>query len=259
MWNNFTNLFRSQKQTPAYSKRRIYSLPEKTRIYVLGDVHGCDALLQKKIELLYTDLISHSDKRNIFVGLGDYIDRGKNSFGVIEKLLNDLPSYIETIFLKGNHELFMLGFINDPQKHALWLEYGGIDTLRSYGVNIAKKPFSQSDLTEMSLELKAKIPQNHMDFLNGLKNSYEIGDYFFAHAGIDPEKSFEDQTEYDLTSIRRPFIESKKQFEKCVVHGHTPCEQIEKMPQRINLDTGAYLTGNLTLVALENDNFEIIK
>lgn len=258
MWNNFTSLFRCKDDVTSYTQKAQYKLPEHTRLYVLGDVHGCNALLTKKIDLLYTDLISHSDKRNIFIGLGDYVDRGPDSHGTIETLLHGLPSYMEKVFLKGNHEVFMYGFLNDAPKNALWLEYGGIETLRSYGVSIPKKPFSPQDLTDMSLDLRANMPEDHLEFLATLHNSYEIGDYFFAHAGIDPEKSLEDQTEYDLTSIRKPFIQSKKHFEKCIVHGHTPCEKIERMPQRINLDTGAYLTGNLSLAVIENDNFEVL-
>ncbi|MEM6603201.1 MAG: metallophosphoesterase [Pseudomonadota bacterium] len=262
MWNAITS-FISPKSAPtkkirSYSERRKFALPDGVRIYAIGDIHGCADLLKHKVNLLYSDLIHHSNKKNIFVGMGDYIDRGPASSKVIDILINDLPSYIGHVFLTGNHEQFMQYFMEAPEKNVLWLEYGGIETLRSYDVHVPKRPFTPENLQDMAKELKENIPTAHKEFFANMRLSYTAGDYFFVHAGINPKYSINAQNDKDLTTIRTSFIDSQKIFEKRIVHGHTPAERIEALPNRFNLDTGAYLSGNLSMVAFEKSEHFVI-
>lgn len=234
-----------------------YYIGKNKRIYVIGDIHGCDALLKKSLDKMIRDAENHRDKKLIFIGLGDYVDRGSNSKNVIELLLTQIPNYFEKIFLKGNHELYMLAFITNPQANVMWLDFGGRETLISYGV---KPPeLNKTDLKRAALELETNLPHTHFEFLNNLKNYHIINDYFFVHAGIDPDVMYDKQSELALTSIRAKFINHKGHFHgKKIVHGHTPVENPDLQKHRINLDTGAYLTGNLTIGIFDHNGVTIL-
>ena len=263
MWNNIVDFF--TKKIASYKKYeslpvqdRNFFIPAGTRIYAIGDVHGCYDALAQKIILLGQDIKDHADKKNILVMLGDYIDRGLGTKKVIDLLLKNIPDGCEAVFLKGNHEIYMLEFFKNPASVPQWLEYGGLETLRSYGVIIPARPFDENKLRQMRDELVNNIPQEHHHFFNHLKVSFESGDYFFVHAGVNPDNLFYEQTEKDLTSIRKSFIEYKGYFDKKIIHGHTPSEEPEILHNRINLDTGAYLTGNLTMMVFEDDTYRLI-
>ena len=151
----------------------------------------------------------------------------------------------------------MLAFIKQPQENTLWLDYGGRETLASYGV---KPPqLNKTDLIRAASELQENLPKHHLEFLNMLKNFCVIDDYFFSHAGIDPEFHYEQQSELALTSIRTKFLNHTGHFYgKKIVHGHTPVSKPDLQKHRINLDTGAYLTGRLTVGILEDDKVFIL-
>jgi serine/threonine protein phosphatase 1 len=238
-------------------EKHDYYVHDNKRVYAIGDIHGCDVLLLKALDKMIDDAQNHRDKKLIFIGLGDYIDRGSHSKNVIEILLTKIPDYFEKIFLRGNHELYMLGFMSHPQKNVSWLDYGGIDALLSYGVKPPK--LNQSDLKRASSELRTNMPISHLDFLQNLKNYHIIDDYFFVHAGIDPDIHLDKQSELILTSIRAKFINHTGTFQgKKIVHGHTPIENPDLQKHRINLDTGAYLTGNLTIGIFEKNMVTIL-
>jgi serine/threonine protein phosphatase 1 len=234
-----------------------YYIAGNKRVYAIGDIHGCDDLLKKALEKMILDSLNHLDKHLIFIGLGDYVDRGSNSKNVIELLLTKIPAHFEKVFIKGNHELYMLGFINDPQKNVAWLDFGGRETLISYGV---KPPMlNKSDLKRAALELETNLPNTHFDFLKNLQNSHVIDDYFFVHAGIDPDFPYDNQSELALTTIRAKFINYTGNFYgKKIIHGHTPIENPDLQKHRVNLDTGAYLTGNLTIGIFEHNRITIL-
>lgn len=242
-----------------FNKQKFF-IPNGIRVYAIGDIHGFLPLLTEKLKDLHEDIKKHPDKKNIFIGLGDYIDRGLYSKEVIDCLMHAIHPSVKKIFLTGNHEYYMLQFMRSPVAYKQWLEYGGMETLRSYGVRHQKWPFDTQKLFAMANDLHYKLPQSHKDFYKKLLPFCMIGDYFFTHAGVDPEKSIEQQSLNDLITIRQPFIQAKtlKNIQQKIVHGHTPSEHIEYCSHRINIDTGSYITDKLSIVAFEGSQHEEI-
>lgn len=233
-------------------------VPDNTRIYAVGDIHGCSGLLRALLKLIVTDDLQRHDveiKKLIF--LGDYVDRGPNSKETLDILLHELPEGFDTIFLKGNHEAILLEALEDQKKADMWLINGGIETLASYGI---KKPSGDKGFTiEKQLHsFKKSLLPEHLAFLTTLQLSHQCGDYFFAHAGIDPDRSLDQQTDRDLMWIRDPFIYSNRDFGKIVVHGHTPVRDVAIKNNRIGIDTGAVYGRKLTALILEGKQREFL-
>ncbi|MEZ0167924.1 metallophosphoesterase family protein [Microvirga sp. TS319] len=224
-------------------------IPEGLRLYVVGDIHGRADLLIELKELIAVDQEKHParDARTVF--LGDYIDRGADTKGVLE-ILSSQPFPTELIPLRGNHEAMLLTFLSRHEAGRLWIQNGGLETLRSYGVDVSRVRFGRG-LHEAAVHFKAVLPTAHLKFLQDLRLSFTAGDYFFCHAGIRPGIPLMQQREEDLLWIRAKFLTSTRQHEKVVVHGHTPVQEPELTLYRINLDTGAYMTGRLTCLVLE--------
>jgi serine/threonine protein phosphatase 1 len=227
-------------------------LPEGIRIYAIGDIHGRADLLQQLFTVIDNDLARSAPERAIQVFLGDYVDRGPDSRGVLD-LLIDRQGCHETVFLKGNHEAFFLDVLQDPAKLQDWRNYGGLTTLMSYGVQPSMKPTAEQQI-ELIDALARSMPAEHLAFLRNLPLSFDCGDFFFAHAGVRPGLALDRQTEADLLWIREEFLNSEEDFGKLVVHGHTPVATPDFRPNRINIDTGAYATGNLTLLTIQGDS-----
>jgi len=165
----------------------------------------------------------------------------------------DLPDWT-IVKLMGNHEYSLLAFLRDANIYPSWRAYGGGETLLSYGV----QPPMFTDPAAIAVaqaEFVAKIPQRHLEFLSGLPFSYEVGDYFFAHAGVRPGVGLERQMAEDLLWIRDDFLSSEQWFGKKIIHGHTPSDEPVVYPNRICVDTGAYATGRLTAVRLLADGY----
>ncbi|WP_343347895.1 metallophosphoesterase family protein [Sphingomicrobium sp. XHP0239] len=221
------------------------------RVYAIGDVHGCDKELKRLLKRIAKDLDGYEGKSTI-VFLGDYIDRGPDSAGVVERLLSDDLPGDRQIFLKGNHEAAMLEALEG--KALGWLAYGGIQTLESYGVD-KKALFNTPSVKKL---ISRHVPDAHLDFFRTLKTSKKIGRYLFVHAGIRPGVPLEDQKERDLIWIRDDFLSSKKDHGLIVVHGHTVSEEPQKKKNRIGLDTGCYASGTLTAARLEGDAVDFL-
>jgi len=241
-----------------------YSTPEDTRIYAIGDVHGYVDLLEKMHEAISMDLLREPPVNAHIVYLGDYIDRGPDSRGVIECLIGrrDRGDGIDKSFIRGNHEDGMMEFMREPL-HANWLKWGGVQTLASYGITFEGEVPLPGEKERAAEVMRTVIPAAHFDFFEMLELSQEIGDYFFAHAGVDPFKSFGDQTHKDLTRMRQPFLSWHKDplyapFSKRVVHGHTISSGPIERPHRIGVDTGAYDGGGLSAVVLERDEVRFL-
>ena len=226
------------------------SFLDRGRIYALGDIHGRSDLLDRMIKIIRGDLEASPVDSCVTVTLGDYFDRGPDSRGVIERLLsNPFPS--DFIPLKGNHEVLFESFLRKPTTFAeQWRRLGGLETLASYGVSVELLMRGQS-YEQVAQALRAAVPQAHLDFVTSLRTSLSIGPYFLCHAGVRPGIPLDRQSEDDLLWIREPFLASRANFGKVVVHGHTPAEKPEVLPNRINVDTGAYITNKLTCVVLE--------
>lgn len=231
-------------------------LPDGLRIYAIGDIHGRSDLLQQLFTVIDVDLANAKPERAIHVFLGDYVDRGPDSRGVLD-LLIERSLFHETVFLKGNHEAFLMEVLREPTKLADWRQYGGLLTLMSYGVRPTMNPNSENQLTLIQA-LADAMPDEHLEFLQGLQPSFTCGDFFFVHAGVRPGVPLAQQREDDLLWIRDEFLNSEQDFGKYIVHGHTPVSVPDIRRNRANIDTGAYATGNLTLLTMQGDSLMAI-
>jgi len=234
---------------------RGHSAPPGSRVYAVGDVHGRLDLLQRLLGLIKADAAPAKSLRKTLVYLGDYIDRGPESKGVIDFLLSRpmTAAGFNEIHLMGNHEDILLQFLADVRCGPHWFAYGGMDTLDSYGVRPPGPMAAEADLLRAQRELKGKVPQNHLEFLRRMPLKHEEGDYLFVHAGVRPGVPPDQQIGQDLMWIRDEFLESDADFGKLVVHGHTISETPHVKANRIGIDTGAYATGILTALVLEGN------
>jgi serine/threonine protein phosphatase 1 len=220
-------------------------------VYCVGDIHGRDDLLRDMAERVGADIQTRSFDHAVTVFLGDYIDRGPGSKRVIEQLAtNEWPTSI--IALTGNHEDFLKDFLDDDGILDFWRSQGGLATLHSYEVDVGPA-MAGRDFAEVRAEFTTCFPKHHWDFLEALKVSASIGDYFFCHAGVRPGVALDRQTRDDLLNIREPFLSSEAEHGKLVVHGHTPAVAPEIRPNRVGIDTAAYATGRLTCLVLEKN------
>lgn len=231
-------------------------VPDGVRIYAVGDIHGRVDLLDQLLARIDADLAANAIGKAVHVFLGDYIDRGQDSAGVLERLITRGQSH-ETVCLLGNHEDCLLEFLDNPGVLTAWSQNGGLTTLLSYGLrpSIQSSPDEQRDL---SAALAAVMPESHRRFLTGLPLSFSCGDFFFVHAGVRPGTPLFRQRDEDLLWIREEFLRHDSPFEKVVVHGHTPVREPDVRANRINIDTGAYATGRLTCLRLERDEIAFI-
>ena len=233
------------------------SLPAGLRVYAVGDVHGCLAELDRLLALIGDDadaaLARGTDCRIIL--LGDVIDRGPDSRGVLERLASwPRQSRLAMHCLLGNHEAAFADFLEGPAAGAAWLRYGGIETLASYGLRASVGVTDPRRLRALAEQLAAAIPAAHRRFLAGLPPMIEIGDYAFVHAGIRPGRPIERQRRDDLLGIGAPFLDSTRWHGRVIVHGHHVVEAPVMLANRIAVDTGAYMTGRLTALVLDGES-----
>ena len=236
--------------------------PPGTRLYAVGDLHGQLPLLQDLHAAIRRDLEQDAPDRAVVVYLGDYVDRGSESRGVIELLSSGrgLPEDgVERVYLAGNHEDMMLTALDPAQAGTArgagltmtWLQNGGIDTLASYAVRAdTATPFTElADRIREAMD--EAMPASHRAFLDALKPYHQEGGYLFVHAGIRPGVPLEQQSREDLFWIRKDFLDCTEPHPFVVVHGHTPCRHPELLDNRVCLDTGAFATGRLTCGVFE--------
>ncbi|MGE3718244.1 MAG: metallophosphoesterase family protein [Bauldia sp.] len=228
-------------------------MPPGLRVYAFGDLHGRADLAARLAAAIDADVAANPIPKTLVIGLGDYIDRGPNSFEVIATLLSIAVRY-RAAFIKGNHEAMLLDFLQRPLAAGPgWIDMGGAEFLQSYGVRAGVRVGRGEELERMRSELAARLPPEHLLFFSRLSLSQIVGDYFFVHAGVRPGVALSEQRERDLLWIRTGFADRDAPFEKIVVHGHTPTKEPFDGRHRINLDTGAYATGRLTCLALEGE------
>ncbi|MGZ9719401.1 metallophosphoesterase [Rhizobium miluonense] len=237
---------------------------EGVRIYAVGDIHGhLDHLLAMQAAIA-ADRAQHPVERMVIVYLGDLIDRGLHSRSVIEQIAaqqNAANETMEIVCLTGNHDAWLNEFLTDAAVLPLWGRKGGLETLASYDFSPEEVMRAMADPVAaevMRLALVARMPQRHKEFIATLLLSYQRGGYFFAHAGVNPDRSLGEQRKEDLTWIRDRFLTSRTDFGKVVVHGHTSGPRVESLPNRINVDTGIYATGVLSCVVLEGTERHLI-
>jgi serine/threonine protein phosphatase 1 len=243
----FSRLFNRSAPQPAKVPPRV---PEGSRVYAIGDIHGRVDLLSRLQSMIVDDAKRYPTGRKVLVYLGDYIDRGPDSRGVIDLLAREpLPGF-ENVFLKGNHEDSMFQFLTDPGIAPAWMAYGGEATLYSYGVRPPDSRRVQDVLAAQKAFAEALTPE-HSIFLQALKLVHVEGDYAFVHAGFREGIPIRLQDPQDMMWIREEFLWSDADFGKIVVHGHSITEQPVVRHNRIGIDTGAFATGRLTCLVLE--------
>jgi serine/threonine protein phosphatase 1 len=235
------------------AKRMKPRIAYNTRIYAIGDVHWRADLLHEMFSAIDDSPIRHPIQNAVQVLMGDYIDRGPDSREVIEALIRRARRHT-MIYPKGNHESYAMQFLTDPTLLAEWQKAGGANTLLSYG----PKHANGTDPAKVATAFREAMPKEHLRFLSGLALSFTCGDFFFAHAGVRPGIPLAKQTEHDLLWIRDEFLLHEDDFDKIIVHGHTPSEEPEVRSNRINIDTGAYATGRLTCLILQGDQMVVI-
>ena len=232
------------------------SIPEGHRIYAIGDVHGCADLLDALLARIDADLARRPIAQSTQIFLGDYIDRGPHSRQVIDLLIARRREH-KALFLKGNHELYMLEALSERSISPEWLQMGGASTLVSYGVTPSRRPDPSAD-REVAIAFGEAIPESHRKFIESLALAFTCGDFFFTHAGVRPGIALQMQHQQDLLWIREDFLLHEDDFGKVVVHGHTPTMLPDIRPNRINVDTGAYATGRLTCLVLEGSEISFL-
>ncbi len=220
-------------------------LPPGLRVYAIGDTHGCADRLAAMHALVAQDAAARPGPEPLVVHLGDYVDRGPDSPGVLDLVCGPPPvPGAAVVNLLGNHEQMMLAAL-DPaateQVVTFWLDNGGAATLEAYGADPA------------DARSWAAVPPRDLDRLRRLRPMLHIGGYVFAHAGIEPETPLDRQDVMDLAWIREPFLSWRGRLPAVVVHGHTPAERPEVRPHRIGVDTGAVYGGPLSCAVLEAD------
>ena len=231
-------------------------VPPGMSIVAIGDVHGQLALLEPILRQVEARAAVRPERRHIVISLGDLVDRGPDSAGVVERLLRGVAG-CELVVLKGNHEEALLDFLAGAADPRQWLGWGGLETLQSYRVPVQRSWLSGVDMAALHREFRLRLPQAHLDFFRRLPLSVSFGDYFFVHAGARPGVPLAEQQAHDLLWIREDMHKSSYRFEKKIVHGHTPVREPEFLRNRINLDTGAFASGRLTAALFEDDRVSL--
>lgn len=227
--------------------------PANARAYAIGDVHGRLDLLRALLSEIEADSSARPCEREYLVFVGDLIDRGPDSNGVIDLLLRSKKYLPHPVFLMGNHEEMMLRVLEKPdEKFRDWLSYGGYECAQSYGVEVGR--LAVLDVAHGSALVKDAIPREHLDFIGSFADSFRFGDYLFVHAGIRPGIPLDEQSTRDLRWIREDFLTSDVAHPYMVVHGHTITPEPDEQANRIGIDTGAYASGVLTAICIEGTN-----
>jgi serine/threonine protein phosphatase 1 len=233
---------------------------EPKTTYVFGDLHGRLDLLLRLKDAITRDRANGVAGPCLVIGIGDYIDRGVDSKGVLDALAGDVFK-CPTILLRGNHEQMLLDFLDKPIRAGrLWFRHGAIETLRSYGVDVTglvgSAPRRYTALRDSLVRL---MPPGHIVLLRKTLLSHEVGEFFFTHAGVRPGTALARQQGKDLLWIKKGFSDRDDRFEKVIVHGHTAVEKPYFGEYRINLDTGAYLSNLLTCLVIEGSERRLLE
>ena len=224
------------------------AVPAGTRIYAIGDIHGRRDLFEDLVALIEADDAARGAAQTTIVLLGDLIDRGPDSAGVLDAVIA-LKARRALRVIAGNHEEMLLAGFERREVLRAFITYGGRETLLSYGLD--RETFNEATLGELQAMLPALVPKRHLAFIREMENQVRCGDYLFVHAGIRPGVGLELQRLSDLRWIRSEFLEDKRDHGVIVIHGHTIADAVDERSNRIGIDTGAYASGVLTAIGLE--------
>lgn len=230
--------------------------PAGMRLYAIGDVHGRLDLLAAMHQRIKAEIEQEAPADWRIIHLGDYVDRGPDSKGVIDFLIEARERDRRHVVLAGNHDVGFLDFLKVPNPEGLFIRFGGIQTAQSYGVEISESTSTWFGKAEAAVRkghraLVEAVPQSHTDFLRSLAFSETLGDFFFCHAGIRPGIPLERQKPQDLIWIRDVFHDHTGLYPKIVVHGHTPVPEAQVMANRVNVDTLAWRSGMLSALVVD--------
>ena len=250
MFDRLRDLFRPR---PA---PKLPSVPAGTRYYVIGDIHGRLDLFEAMIGAIEDDDRSAAPADTRIVLLGDLVDRGPDSAGVIART-RVWQQRRKVRVLAGNHEEMFLAAFERPEALRHFLKHGGRETVLSYG--LSKKQYAALELHALFAKLPRLVPESEREYIAGFETMVRAGDYVFVHAGIDPARPLDDQKRSDLLWIRERFLNHEGPLEKVVVHGHTIFDRVMDCGNRIGIDTGAFRSGVLTALVLEGDQRRIIQ
>jgi serine/threonine protein phosphatase 1 len=240
-------LLKSRRSAPIAAP----SLPAGERIYAIGDVHGCLAELDRLLAAIVQDEAGRERARTTLIFLGDLVDRGPASAQVVRRV-RQLATMRQVRCLAGNHEEILLAAMDgDAAALKLFCRIGGRETALSYGMSASE--YEGADYDELAAALRRRVSAEDRAFLTAMEDMIEIGDYLFVHAGVRPDLDLAEQRTADLRWIRTRFLDHDRPLAKMVVHGHTISDEVETRPHRIGVDTGAYLTGTLSALGLEDD------
>ncbi|MBL1436676.1 MAG: serine/threonine protein phosphatase [Rhodobacteraceae bacterium] len=217
--------------------------------YVIGDIHGSLNLLKGLERKILADAKGQNEQ-SLLICIGDMIDRGPDSFSVLEHVMAPPPEGFQRICLMGNHEEMMLKFLKSPGKAQVWLDFGGYETLCSYGLLAREIQLAQGNARKMKLLLDRVIPRKHSAFLRALPHGIQLKDFVIAHAGGNPARPFGRQSVQDLLWGAHTFLEATVRGDKPIVCGHYFVDAPRYAAEKIAIDTGAYKTGVLTAVKL---------
>jgi serine/threonine protein phosphatase 1 len=244
-------------RTPAPALPTIpATTPMGTRVYAVGDIHGRLDLFEELIRSIEADDRSRKAARTIVILLGDLIDRGPDSAGVVARA-RAWAQQREIKLIMGNHEEMFLDSFTKQGVLRSFMRYGGQVTMLSYG--IPQRVLAEADSEELQRMMAAAVPQEDRDFLAGFEKMVRLGDYVFVHAGVRPDQPLERQTGQDCRWIREPFLSHAGDFGGVIVHGHTVTDGPEMLANRIGIDTGAYMSGRLTAIGLEGSQRWLIQ
>jgi len=238
-----------RKKKPA-SPIDYAAIPEGRRVYAIGDVHGRNDLLQQLLEKIFRDDGERDQAESEIIFLGDLVDRGPDSAGVIDTVIQLKSKLGNVRFLMGNHEeVYLAAATGDEKSVRFFNRIGGRETILSY--DISKEEYIGLDIAELASRIPTLFPREHIDFISGFEDQITIGDYAFVHAGIRPGVPLSEQREKDLRWIRDEFLAAREAHEKVIVYGHTISDDVVEAGNRIGIDTGAYYSNKLTALALQ--------
>ncbi len=225
--------------------------PDGVRLYAVGDVHGRHDLIEQMFGLIDEDRATLGGARAVEILLGDLIDRGPDSAGVVESAMERARTHGLTV-LRGNHDQYLIDAVERPATIPHWLMWGGVEALASWGIGVEDP--ARADTGALNAALVRALPPGQLAFLKATPFSVRHGDVLCVHAGIRPGVPLEAQSAGEMMVIREPFHSDTRDHGVVVVHGHTPGEEPVVRGNRICVDTKAYESGRLTCAVIEGEN-----
>lgn len=237
--------------------RPAYALGPGKRVYAVGDIHGRLDLLDALLIKIEAERKSAPELEHHLVLLGDYVDRGPESSGVVNRVMELAATQTNVTLLKGNHEDMMLRAVDgDEAQLKLWVRNGGRETLLSYGMDL--DVYNNADFERLGAMLADYLPAKHLAFMRALAIAHAVDDYLFVHAGIKPGVPLDQQSDVDRLWIRDRFLDSDSDHGAMIVHGHCITDDVVIRPNRIGVDTGAYASDRLSAIVLEGESRRVL-